>query len=170
MGNRKCQVERIFLSHLKYLTLSAEIERNKGVVVDRSHLWLSELSEIGCQAIVINVAVGLYSHIQDMDRLILDTLGDKANTHFILRCTVIQVNDWPLTIRSLFSSPCCPLHHTGQDYLPLGRLDLGEESQRSSLTRLICSCRRRKITHAINHTWNMIFINQWNISKLRTFL
>lgn len=62
----------------------------------------------------------------------------------ILWCTVIQVNYQPVSIKSLLSSPCCPLHHTGQGYLPLGRLDLGEESPRSSSTGLLCSCRGEK--------------------------
>lgn len=63
---------------------------------------------------------------------------------FILRYTIIQVNDQPVTSRGLFLSPCCPLHHKGQDYLPLGRLDLGEGSRRSSSTRLLYSCRGGK--------------------------
>lgn len=119
-------------------------------LADRSHLWLSELSEAGCQAIVINVAVSLYSHIQDVDRLILDALDDIAN-----RCLHskihIQVYDQPVRRGGLFLSPCCPLHHTEQDCLPLERLDLGEESRRSSSTRLLCSWRGGKIIHAINH-------------------
>lgn len=129
---------------------SAVIKRNK-FVVDCSHLRLGELPEHGCQSIVINVAVGLYSHIQDMDRLILDTLNYRANTNFLYRCTVSQVNDEVVTIKGLLSSPCCPLRHTEQDYLPLGSLDLGEESQKSSSTHLVCSCERGKITHLVSH-------------------
>lgn len=95
-----------------------------------------------------------------MDRLVLNTLDDKENTHTFpfLRSAAMQVNECSVTFRSLFSSPCCPLHHTGQDYLPLGRLDSGEESQRSSSTRPLCSCRggnKRNNTHII-HTCNIV--------------
>lgn len=60
----------------------ADISLFLRLAADDSHLWLSELSEAGCQAVVIDVAVGLYRHIQDMDRLVLDTLDDKANPHY----------------------------------------------------------------------------------------
>lgn len=143
---------------------SAVIKRNKGLVGDSSHLWLSKLPEHGCQSIVINVTVGLYSHIQYMDRLILGTLDYTANTYFIQRYTVAQVNNELVTIRSLLSSPCCLLHHTEQDYLPLGSLDLGEESQRSSSTRLLCSCEREKSYMPFNHTCDIILVYEQQIN------
>lgn len=109
-----------------------------------------------------------------MDRLVLNTLDDKENTHTFpfLRSAAMQVNECSVTFRSLFSSPCCPLHHTGQDYLPLGRLDSGEESQRSSSTRLLCSCRggnKRNNTHII-HTCNIVsYLQMTNIQGKNFF-
>lgn len=126
------------------LSRSAVIKKNRGLVIDSSHLWLSELPEHGCQTVVISVTVGLYSHIQDMDRLILDTLVYKGKTHFIQSCTVAEVKE--VTTRTLISSPCCHLHHTAQDFLLLGRLDLEEESQRSSSTHPLCSCDKENYT------------------------
>lgn len=67
----------------------------------------------------------------------------KQIRHFIPRYTATQVNDQTVTITGLLSSPCCPLRRTGQDCLPLGRLDLEEESQRSSSTRLLCSYKKK---------------------------
>lgn len=71
----------------------------------------------------------------------------KQIRHFIPRYTAKRVNDQIVTITGLLSSPCCPLHRTGQDYLPLGRLDLEEESQRSSSTRPLCSCKKNGKSH-----------------------
>lgn len=48
---------------------------------EKYHLRLSEFSEIGSQAVVTNVAVSLYSYVQDMDRLIQDALEDNTRTH-----------------------------------------------------------------------------------------
>lgn len=84
------------------------------------------------------------------------TLWIKINTYILKNhFKIIQVNDQPVTSIGLFSSPCCPLHHTGQDYLPLGRLDLGEESRRSSSAHHLCSCEGRK---TINRHQSLCFV------------
>lgn len=59
----------------------------RSLVVDCSHLRVSKLSEYGRKPFVINVAVRFYGHVQDMDRLVLHTLGDKGITGFTLRYT-----------------------------------------------------------------------------------
>lgn len=39
---------------------------------------MSKLSEYSGKAVIVDVAVRLYSHIQDVDRLVQDTLGLKC--------------------------------------------------------------------------------------------
>lgn len=61
---------------------------------------------------------------------------------------ISQANSFKRGGRGFFFPPCCPLLRTEQDSLPLERLDLEEESRRSSSTRHLCSCWR-----------------QWSVSK-----
>lgn len=42
-----------------------------------AHLWLSELSEARCKAVVVRVAVGLDGHVQDVDGLVQHTLKNS---------------------------------------------------------------------------------------------
>lgn len=46
-------------------------------------LWQCELSEHGCQAIVIDVPVCLDGYVQDVDRFVLDTLDVRADVLYL---------------------------------------------------------------------------------------
>lgn len=96
---------------------------------EKYHLRLSEFSEAGSQTVITNVAVSLYSYVQDMDRLIQDALEDNTRTHqeSRLHCPVgsgYRCNG-SITFRELFlitllsSSP----YRTG--FPPSGKVGLG---------------------------------------------
>lgn len=145
MGKRqKCQDDNICLSHFKHFTLCWNEEKLKPCCwplptfdwVNSRKLAARPSSSVSLSVFMATFKMWIGSSW---------TLWMTKQIHiFVLRYTIIQVNDQPVTSRGLFLSPCCLLHHTGQDYLPLGRLDLGEGSRRSSSTRLLYFCRGEK--------------------------
>lgn len=64
-NNRQCQDQRVRL----LTAVRGVLEPCGG-----AHLWLSELSEARCKAVIVRVAVGLDGHIQDVNGLVQHTL------------------------------------------------------------------------------------------------
>lgn len=63
-------------------------------------LWQCELSEHGCQAIVIDVPVCLDGYVQDVDRFVLDTLDVRADVLYLYNIlkNILVVSD-PYVLR-----------------------------------------------------------------------
>lgn len=69
--NRQCQEQPVAAVTWGSGAVRRERER------EFTHLWLSELSEASCEAVVICVAVRLDGHIQDVDGFVQHTLKNK---------------------------------------------------------------------------------------------